>query len=159
MELIPVLVDLRSVHNVASIFRTADAAGCKEIVLTGFTPSPFDRFGKVRKDFAKVALGAEKHFVIRHFKQIGSAIRALKKEGKLVVALEQSEKSIPYDSFKKKLPGENAVALLVGNEPEGLRPSVLEKADAVLEIPMRGQKESLNVAVAFGIAAYEIASD
>jgi tRNA G18 (ribose-2'-O)-methylase SpoU len=57
------------------------------------------------------------------------------------------------------LPGENAVALLVGNEPEGLRPSVLEKADVVLEIPMRGQKESLNVAVAFGIAAYEITSD
>jgi tRNA G18 (ribose-2'-O)-methylase SpoU len=159
MELIPVLADLRSVHNVASIFRTADAAGCKEIVLTGFTPSPFDRFGKVRKDFAKVALGAEKHFAIRHFKQIGSAIRALKKEGKLIVALEQDKESTPYDSFKRKFPRENAVALLVGNEPDGISPAILKKVDAVIEIPMRGAKESLNVAVAFGIAAYEIASD
>jgi tRNA G18 (ribose-2'-O)-methylase SpoU len=69
------------------------------------------------------------------------------------------QESTPYDSFKRKFPRENAVALLVGNEPDGISPAILKKVDAVIEIPMRGAKESLNVAVAFGIAAYEIASD
>ncbi len=150
------LVNIRSVHNVASIFRTADGAGCKEIVLVGYTPSPFDRFGKVRPDFTKVALGAEKSFIIRHFIRIGDALRLLKEDGYFPVGLEQDKRAIPYDKFKKKFPKKGKIALVLGNEPKGIPASVRRKLDALIEIPMQGQKESLNVSVAFGIAVYEL---
>jgi tRNA G18 (ribose-2'-O)-methylase SpoU len=159
MEIIPVLVNIRSVHNVASIFRTADGAGCKKIVLTGFTPSPYDRFGKLRKDFEKVALGAEKSIITRAFVHSSSALNALKKQGFFIVGLEQDKKSIPHDNFKKIFPAVEKIALVLGNEPEGIPEVIRKKLDAMIEIPMRGKKESLNVSVAFGIAVYEITKE
>lgn len=156
MVVVPVLMDIRSVHNVASIFRTADGAGCKEIVLSGFTPSPYDRFGKLRNDFAKVALGAEKSFSQRVFVRHISALNALKKKGFFLVGLEQDKKSIPHTLLRKRFSKEKKIALVLGNEPEGIPEIVREKLDAMIEIPMNGRKESLNVSVAFGIAVYEI---
>lgn len=156
MEIVPVLMDIRSVHNVASIFRTADGAGCKRIILTGFTPTPYDRLGKLRTDFAKVALDSEKSLTIRSFVHSSSALNALKKQGFLIVGLEQDKKSIPYSSFKKKFPTIKKIALVLGNEPEGISEAMRKKIDTMIEIPMHGKKESLNVSVAFGIAVYEL---
>lgn len=162
------LHNIRSLHNVGSIFRTADGFGVKKIYLTGFTPSPFDFFKKLRKDFKKTALGAEKYMTWEKNKNIHSLIKKLKKEKVFIASLEQSKNSVPLDRFAlmKKPPlspllskegqGVVDIALILGNEVRGIPNSVLNKSDAILEIPMRGKKESLNVSVAAGIALYAL---
>jgi len=159
MELIPVLFNIRSVHNTASIFRTADGAGCKKMVLVGYTPSPYDSFGKVRVDFAKVALGAEEGFKIRQFKGAEEALRALKAEGYFLAGLELDPRAVPYGEFREKFPDARKIALVLGNEPKGIPEEIKNELGAIIEIPMRGRKESLNVSVAFGIAVYELTRD
>lgn len=152
MKLIVIAHDIRSVHNVGSIFRTADAAGVKKIFLCGITPSPLDRFKEVRADFAKVALGAEKYIAWESAKTTGAVVKRLKEEGCEVFAIEQSKRSMPY--YAARLARDAHVAIIVGNEVKGLPPSILRSADRILEIPMMGKKESLNVAVAFGIVVF-----
>jgi tRNA G18 (ribose-2'-O)-methylase SpoU len=157
MRLIAILHDIRSVHNVGSIFRTADGAGFEKLYLCGITPSPMDRFGKIRPDFAKVALGAEKSVAWESISDAPDIVKKLKKGGWTILALEQSRKSVSLMKFgllKKVRP--QRCALIVGNEVDGIPPAVLKLADTVIEIPMFGKKESLNVSVAFGIAAYEL---
>ena len=151
MQRMVIIHNLRSVYNVASIFRTADAAGVNKIFLTGYSPAPKDRFGFWRKDFAKVALGAEKS-VEWEEAEIFKVIEKLKKEGYEVVALEQEKKSIDY----KKYNPVKDFALIVGNEPDGIEKDVLNVVDKIIEIPMKGEKESLNVSIAFGIAIYRL---
>lgn len=152
MKLVVILHDIRSTHNMGSIFRTADAAGVQKIYLCGITPSPLDRFKQVRPDFAKVALGAEEYIPWESVKTTGEAIRQLKKEGYEVCALEQSEHSTPY--YADIVRDDSRIAIVVGNEVQGLPPAILKSADRILEIPMRGKKESLNVSVAFGVLAF-----
>jgi tRNA G18 (ribose-2'-O)-methylase SpoU len=152
MKLIVIAHDIRSVHNVGSIFRTADAAGVEKIYLCGITPSPVDRFKVVRPDFAKVALGAEKFVPWELAKTTASVIKKLKADGYEIFALEQSKRSVPYHAMR--LAGDARAAIVVGNEVKGLPPSILRAADRILEIPMMGKKESLNVAVAFGIVVF-----
>lgn len=152
MKLAVVLHDVRSVHNVGSIFRTADAAGVSKIYLCGITPAPLDRLKNVRPDFAKVALGAHEYLAWESIKSTAEAISKLKKEGYTIFAVEQSKKSIPY--HKASLDRDTKIALVLGNEVDGLPPEVLETADKILEIPMAGKKESLNVAVAFGVVVF-----
>jgi tRNA G18 (ribose-2'-O)-methylase SpoU len=154
MQLIGILHDIRSVHNVGSIFRTADGAGFSKLYLCGITPAPLDRFKKVRPDFAKVALGAEKSMAWESVPDTVALIQKLKSEGWEILALEQSKKSMPLMSLEDI--GRRNCALIVGNEVDGIPPLVLKLADHILEIPMFGKKESLNVSVAFGIAAYEL---
>ncbi len=144
--------NIRSLHNVGSMLRTADAAGVEKVFLTGYTPAPTDVFGHVRSDIAKTALGAENTVLWEKAKDIGKCIRALKSEGVHIVALEQDKRAIDYKTWKPKHP----LALIVGNEVRGLSRSVLNQCDAIIEIPMRGKKESLNVSVAFGIGVFEI---
>ncbi len=151
--IVAVLHNIRSVHNVGSIFRTADAAGVSKIHLTGITPTPLDRFWKLRHDFMKVSLGAEKTVPWEHAASIVSVIKKLHKDGYLVCAIEQSPRSIPYSQLKTR---RKKIALVFGNEVRGLPPSVLNTCDRVLEISMYGTKESLNVSVAFGIIAYGV---
>jgi tRNA G18 (ribose-2'-O)-methylase SpoU len=156
MRLIGILHDIRSVHNVGSIFRTADGAGFEKLYLCGITPAPLDRFKKIRPDFAKVALGAEKSVAWESVPDAMAVIKKLKGEGWEIFALEQSEKSVSLTSdFIKKVQRER-IALVVGNEVGGIPPAILKLADKVFEIPMLGEKESLNVSVAFGIAAYRL---
>ncbi|MCX6788695.1 MAG: TrmH family RNA methyltransferase [Candidatus Jorgensenbacteria bacterium] len=152
-EVIAVLSDIRSIHNVGSIFRTADSAGIKELYLCGITPSPLDRFGRVRPEFAKVALGAERFVKWESKKSTVSTLSTLSKKGYAIVAIEQADTSKPYTIMRKN---NGKVALVVGNEVNGLSKTVLKKADTIIEIPMRGEKESLNVSVAFGVVAYGI---
>lgn len=151
-----VLHNIRSLHNVGSIFRTADGAGVKKIFLTGCTAKPIDEFGFVKKEIRKTALGAEKIVAWEYCRDIGRLIKKLKKSyygsGTSVIGLEQTNAAIDYKNFKPEFP----LALIVGNEIRGLSKKVLERCDAIIQIPMRGKKESLNVAVACGIAIYEI---
>jgi 23S rRNA (guanosine2251-2'-O)-methyltransferase len=147
-----ILDNIRSVHNVGSIFRTSDALGVNKIFLCGCTPTPKDRFGRERKDLAKVALGAEKSIEWEYFKTTEEAVKKLKKEKFQIIALEQSENSIDY----KKVKAKNKTAIILGEEVHGLNKKVLDLADVVMEIPMRGIKESLNVSVSFGVAAFRI---
>ena len=154
MHIAAVLNDVRSIHNVGAIFRTADAAGVEKIYLCGITPGPSDRFGNVRADFAKVALGAERSVSWTKVPDAADAIAALKTDGYEILAVEQSERSVPY--FDARFPRHAKVALVLGNEVSGLPRAVVGAADRVIEIPMLGAKESLNVGIAFGIVVFGI---
>ena len=145
-----ILYNIRSVQNVGAMFRTADAAGVDKIYLTGYTPTPLDRFGRARKDLHKSALGAEEFVKWEQVKSISSLISKLKKEGFYIVAIEQDEKSIDYKKLKIKAKN----AFIVGAEVTGIPRDVLQKCDVIAEIPMRGKKESLNVSVALGIILF-----
>lgn len=158
-ERILVLDNLRSAHNVGVILRTADGAGWPTVYLCGTTPSPHlagdprppyaqDR---AAKEIAKTALGAEKVLNLHYSFATAEAIKGLKTAGFQIVALEQTANS-------RSLKGITApqIALVVGNEVEGISREILELCDQIAEIPMRGQKESLNVAVATGIALYSL---
>ncbi len=147
-----ILHNIRSTHNVGSIFRTADAAGVSKIYLAGYTPTPLDRFGRPRKDIAKVALGAEMSVPWEHFSNIKTLLKKLKEEKIQIVALEQAGNSIDYKTFRPK----NSFALILGNEVGGIEKSILKLCDKVIEIPMSGKKESLNVSVSAGIALFRI---
>ncbi|MEK7212293.1 MAG: RNA methyltransferase [Patescibacteria group bacterium] len=154
MEFVAILHNIRSLHNVGSIFRTADAAGVKKIYLGGITPAPTDVFGRVRPQFAKVALGAEKYVKWEKIRHTAEAVARLKDRGYKILAVEQSRRSLPY--YRVRPGSRDKVVLLMGAEVKGLPPALLKKCDKILEIPMRGRKESLNVAVAFGIVAYHL---
>jgi 23S rRNA (guanosine2251-2'-O)-methyltransferase len=160
MKIVLILHNIRSVHNVGSIFRTADGFGVEKIYLTGITPTPFDIHERLRKDFVKTALGAEKYVSWESKKSAALLLKKLKKEKYFIVSLEQAKNSVSLDSFdlkyKKKLKNYDGVVLVVGNEVNGIPKSVLGKSDAVVEIPMRGKKESFNVSVATAIALYEL---
>jgi len=154
MKIFVILHNIRSLHNVGSIFRTAEGLGVKKIYLTGYTPEPYDVFGKIRKDFQKTALGAEKYISWEKQKNIFALIGRLKKEKIQIIALEQSKSSINLKKFKPL----SKFALILGNEVSGISKSILKQCDKVIEISMRGKKESLNVSVAAGIAIYELST-
>lgn len=135
-----------------SIFRTADGAGVNKLWLVGYTPAPLDQFKRVNGEIAKTALGAEKTLRWEKYDNIQNLISELKKTGYQIWALEQNEKSVDYR--KVKLVGKTA--LIVGNEVGGIEPEVLNLCDKIIEIPMRGKKESLNVAVATGVAVFRL---
>lgn len=139
--------DLRSLHNVGSIFRTSDAVGVDKIYLCGITGRP-DGISTGDK-ISKVALGAEKIIPWEYKKQCWRLVDELKNNGYKIISLEIADGSVAYRNFKPNFP----LALVLGNEVSGVRKSVLVKSDSVVEIPMKGQKESLNVSVAFGIVA------
>jgi len=150
MQYSVLLHNIRSAHNVGSIFRTADAAGFSHVYLSGYTPLPIDRFGRKRADIDKVALGAQEILSWSEVKDIEMFLRS-----HYVVAVEQDERSIPYDSFEA--PKEvHELILMMGEETKGIEKELLVDVSSIIEIPMRGEKESLNVSVAFAVVAYEI---
>ena len=140
------LDNIRSLFNVGAIFRTADAAGINKIILSGITGKPNTNKAK------KVALGAEEIIPWEHSWQAWRIIKKLKKQGFQIVALEQTKKSMDYSKFKPKFP----LVLVVGNEINGVSKNILKRCRKIIHLPMYGHKESLNVAVATGIAVYEI---
>ena len=144
-----ILHNIRSCYNVGSIFRSADAFGVTKIFLGGYTPNP-----SKDRAISKTALGAEKSMDWEAIWHTHSLIEKLKKEKFKVVALEQAPRSKKIQAFKPSFP----CALVVGNEVKGLSESILSRCDQIIEIPMLGEKESLNVSVAFGIAAHQISS-
>lgn len=159
------LPDIRSTHNVGSIFRTSDAVGVSNIYLSGYTPAPVDKFGRYRSDIAKTALGAEKTIPWVYEESVLKQINRLKKEGKLLVAVELSKtaedfKSLPkiIKNFVKSsdvLDGESEIVFVFGNEVEGLPTKLQKLCQHVVQIPMVGEKESLNVSVTAGIILFK----
>lgn len=158
-SLILILHDIRSAHNVGSMFRTADGAGVNQIILSGYTPVPPKQdalyLTDADKALKKTALGAEESVPWKKVSSLTRVINQLKKDGYEIVALEQSQGSVEYAAYA---PSKTKQALLVGNEVLGVLKKVLKQCDVVIEIPMRGKKNSLNVSVATGIALYQIMS-
>lgn len=150
-KLIGALDNIRSAQNVGAIFRTADGAGLSELLLGGITPTPNEQ-----QTISKTALGAEKSVRWSHHPNLPQIIAELKADHCQILALEStpSARSLQDFQFSDTLPKQ--VILVVGNEPAGVDPAILHLADQVLYIPMCGNKTSLNVSVAFGIAIYHL---
>lgn len=145
-----VLHNIRSAHNIGAIFRIADAIGIDTVYLSGYSPTPRDRFGRTRGDIHKTALGAEKTVSWKYVSNIGNLLRRLKKDDFTIVAVEQNKNAIDYKEFTTP----DKSAFIFGNEVRGLSQKLLEKCDHVISIPMRGKKESLNVATSVGIILF-----
>ena len=144
------LPDIRSAHNVGSIFRTADAAGVSHIYVTGTSPRPIDRFGRKRKDIAKVSLGAEDTVAWEYHEDVQILLEDLRKKGYTIIAVEQDERSKNYHEITYT----GDVLFIFGNEVQGIDPQIVGYADHIAEIPMYGDKESLNVSVTAGIMLF-----
>ncbi len=143
-EVIVLLDNVRSALNVGAIFRTCDGAGVKELILSGITPYP------PHPKVIKTSIGAEEHIKFEYLKDPKDRIVELKKEGFVVVSIEQTPKS--KDFFREKLP--EKVLIIMGNELTGVSSDLLKLSDLVLELPMNGVKNSLNVATTTGIVLY-----
>jgi len=151
--MIAVLHNIRSAHNVGSIFRTADAVGIEKLYLCGITPAPVDEYGRPHNGLTKVSLGAEQYIAWEKVHSTARTLDALKIREYTIFAIEQNKKAVPY--YRLTANGKKRkVALVMGGEVKGLPKSILSRADTILEIPMYGRKESLNVAVAFGVVAF-----
>lgn len=143
-----ILPDIRSTYNTGSFFRTADGAGVEKIYLTGITAPP------PHPHLIKVSLGAEDSVPWEQKEDVNALIQDLKKDNWQIVAVEQTKDSVDY----KDIEYSDKVALLFGNEVEGLVQEILDQADLIVDLPMRGEKESLNVSIAGGIMIYHLLS-
>lgn len=154
-----VLHNIRSTHNVGSIFRTAEGFGVEKIILSGYTPYPTftddsrlpHLAEKITSQIHKTALGAEHMVPFEYYEGITTWLTT---NTLPLIALEQSSRSIPISTYTPP----HEIALLLGEEVNGIEPDLLQKCTDVLEIPMSGQKESFNVSVATGIALYVLTS-
>ncbi len=153
-EIVLILDNIRSTHNVGAIFRTADAAGVQNVYLSGYTPSPIDRFGRAQKDIAKTALGAEQQVAWEVVPETVPLITELRVDGYYTVALEQHQSALPYRTIAAA--AHECIALVLGNEVSGIPEDILQQVDAITEIPQYGTKESLNVSVAAGIMLFAL---
>jgi 23S rRNA (guanosine2251-2'-O)-methyltransferase len=150
--------NIRSTHNIGSIFRTCDGFGIAKLYLTGYTPAPAysgdirlpHLAQKLTNQIHKTALGAEKTVAFEYCNDVFRIIKSLKTEGYQIAALEQAQDSEQLNGFRPS----KKIALILGEEVHGIEPDILKLADITLEIPMKGQKESFNVSVAAGIALY-----
>ena len=160
IDLILVAHNIRSIHNVGSLLRTAECLGVKTVYLTGYTPYP-----KIKNDprlphlakkldtqISKTSLGAEKYLNISGNMPLETCLKKLKKQGYTVVGLEQTSDSIDLASYKAP----NKVALIIGNERHGIDGETLKLCDQKIEIAMIGKKESLNVVQATAITLYQL---
>lgn len=145
--LVVVLDNVRSMHNVGSVFRTADAFLLRGIVLCGYTPVPPHR------DIHKTALGATETVEWQYAPSAGEAVQTLKAQGYTVIAVEQATQSMMLDAFR--LPG-TPVALVFGNEVSGVDAEVMKLVDGCIEIPQLGMKHSLNISVSTGIVIWDL---
>ena len=157
-----VLNDVRSAHNVGSVFRTADALAVDKIFLCGYTPAPTDRFGRARSDIAKVGLGAEKSVAWEIVASAEKLIRTNKTAR--IIAIEQAPQAIHIRKLAEKISTAKKIVpagapirdtfFIFGNETKGLPPRLLALCDDIAFIPMKGKKESLNVSVSVAVALY-----
>ncbi len=147
--LVIVIDRVRSMHNVGSVFRTADAFLISGIALCGYTPQPPHR------DIQKTALGATETVSWKHYAETLQAIEELRSEGYRIFAIEQVEKSIPLQDFS--FDKNEKLAIVFGNEMTGVDPAVLSVCEGSIEIPQFGMKHSLNISVAAGIVLWELA--
>jgi 23S rRNA (guanosine2251-2'-O)-methyltransferase len=155
-KLVIIAHNIRSAYNVGAIFRTMEGLGASKIYLDGYSPAPFgknDRYpNRGQKALAKTALGAEKNISWEKTESILKLVEKLRNDEYQIIGLEINPKSVAIKKFKPRFP----CALILGNEADGIEKNVLGKCDKIIQIPMKGKKESLNVSVAAGIAVYEI---
>jgi len=145
-KVVVVLDNVRSMHNVGSVFRTADAFLIQSVYLCGYTPKPPHR------DIQKTALGATETVEWHYVSNTMEAVRLLKEKGYKIFAVEQAEGSVSLEKFNP----EDNIAVIFGNEVEGVDVEVLKHCDACIEIPQFGTKHSLNISVAAGIVLWDI---
>lgn len=141
------LDNIRSILNVGALFRTCDGAGFEKIVLTGFTPTP------PRREISKTAIGAENFVAWEYYKNPLEYVTSLKEQGCKIFVLEQTSESMDFHNIITMR--YDNICLILGNEIEGVQKELIALADHCVEIPMRGQKQSLNVATAAGICMYQ----
>ncbi len=151
-RMIGVLDNIRSAHNVGGIFRTADGVGAAHLYLCGITPTPGSH-----PEIAKTALGAEQTLTWSAHPNALEAAKNLQAEGVFLLALEHTEQAVSIQDFSLSKHDHQAIALVVGHERAGVDPALLNLCDAIITLPMSGQKRSLNVVVAFGVGAYWLA--
>jgi 23S rRNA (guanosine2251-2'-O)-methyltransferase len=153
--------NLRSCHNVGSLLRTAEGLGVSKVILTGYTPFPRRATGdtrlphlvaKIHRQIQKTALGAEESQPWEHHDEVADAFAALRAQGYTIAAIEQASTAVQLPEFRPP----DKIALLVGREVEGVEPEVLALCDHILEIPMFGKKESFNVAQAAAMTLYHV---
>jgi len=149
-ERIVILHNIRSSENVGAMLRTADAGGVQKVYLTGYTPAPYDKFGRKNTRLTKASLGAEDFVIWEKQESIFSVITKLKKTNYHLVGVEQAKTSVHYKKIKNK----EKIAYIMGAEVEGIPKAVLNKCNQIAEIPMQGKKESLNVSVSLGIVLF-----
>lgn len=157
-EIIVIAHNIRSTHNIGSIFRTCEGFGVKKIIISGYSPYPKilndSRLPHIREKLTlqihKTALGAETMVPFEYVNTPDLAF--LKSEGYRIIALEQNERSINLADYKTP----QKVALLLGEEVHGITDDLISQCDDIIEIPMVGQKESFNVSVATGIALFKL---
>lgn len=157
-EIIVVVHNIRSTHNVGSIFRTCEGFGVSKIILSGYSPYPKldvdgrlpHMYSKITSQIHKTALGAEDLVPFTYQEHLD--LTSLRNEGYRIVGLEQDKKSITLDKYIT--PGK--LALILGEEVSGISDDILSQCEDLVEIPMRGKKESFNVSVATGIALYHL---
>lgn len=146
-KIVVVLDNIRSMHNVGSVFRTSDAFLIESLFLCGYTPQPPHR------EINKTALGATETVNWEYFQTTVSAIEKLRKEGYRILAVEQTTDSIGLENYRST---NDKIAVIFGNEVEGVDESVLPYCDGCLEIPQLGMKHSLNISVAAGIVLWKL---
>lgn len=159
-EIILVAHNIRSTHNVGAILRTADAFAVSKVIVSGYTPYPHVEndprlphiASKNTKDIAKTALGAEKSMTIEVSNDILKTLEYLKNSNYRILGLEQDDRSLPLSDYQMAGP----TALIIGEERYGIEQQILERCDDVVELPMLGKKESLNVGIATGICLYQL---
>jgi len=157
-EIIVIAHNIRSTHNVGSIFRTAEGFGVSKIILSGYTAYPKIEHDprlphiaeKLTAQIHKTALDAENLVPFEYLEE--PPLDALKKAGYRIIGLEQADRSITLSDYNAP----EKVALLIGEEVHGIEQSLLDQCEDIVEIPMVGQKESFNVSVATGIALYQL---
>ncbi|MCR4325202.1 MAG: RNA methyltransferase [Patescibacteria group bacterium] len=149
-EIAVLLHNIRSAHNVGSVFRTADASGVSRIYITGYTPPPLDRFGRISDAIAKTALGAERSVPWESHSSCAKLLEKLRDKGWRIVGVEQDERSRDYRSMHAR----DKMLFVFGNEVRGLSKQLRDSCDELVEIPMHGKKESLNVSVAAGVILF-----
>ncbi len=151
MEIVVMLENIRSAHNVGAFFRICDGVGVKMLYLIGYTPEPNDRFGRVRADIVKTSLGATETVPFLSVEDPLPLIGELKEKGYEIIIVEQTAKSIPYHLFK---PTSERCVFIFGNEVDGVSPQLCAVGDTHINVPMNGEKESLNVSVCGGVVLF-----
>lgn len=147
-QLIAILDNVRSLNNIGSVFRTADAFAIKAVYLCGITAKPPHR------EINKTALGATESVNWTYFEDTQTAVKKLKEDGWRVYAIEQTENSIMLNEFKPL--SDEKIALIFGHEVKGVEQKVINQCDGVIEIPQKGTKHSLNISVSAGVVIWDL---
>jgi tRNA G18 (ribose-2'-O)-methylase SpoU len=161
-DIIVIAHNIRSSHNIGSIFRTCEGLGIKKLVLSGYSPypkKPNDKrlphvASRAAGQISKTALGADKYLSWEYANDVFSTISKLKSAGYTIASLEQSAKSIDLNEFDPPV----KIAVILGSEIEGVSKDILDMSDIVIEIEMKGKKESFNVSAAAAMCLYKLSS-